>query len=64
VCARLAGCWVFCFSCYHTGSSRPRSQRELGDEVLSEITTRIYTQSRGTYEAPRVHAELRQDHGV
>jgi len=49
---------------YHAWRSRPKSLRALGDEILSELITRIHAESRGTYGAPRVHAELRLAHGV
>ncbi len=49
---------------YHAWRSRAKSLRALGDEILSELIARIHTESRGTYGAPRVHAELRLDHGV
>jgi transposase InsO family protein len=49
---------------YHAWRLRPKSRRALGDEILRELIARIHTQSRGTYGAPRVHAELRMDHGV
>lgn len=38
---------------------RPRSLRSLADEVLADMIKRIHADSRGTYGAPRVQAELR-----
>lgn len=49
---------------YHAWRTRPKSERALGDEVLAAIISRIHTQSRSTYGAPRVHAELRLAHGI
>ena len=49
---------------YHAWRRRPKSLRALGDEILSDLIGRIHTESRGTYGAPRVHAELQLAHGV
>jgi putative transposase len=49
---------------YHAWRTRPKSERALGDEVLCDIITRIHTESRRTYGAPRVHAELRLAKGI
>lgn len=49
---------------FHAWRSRPKSERALGDEVLASIITRIHQESRGTYGAPRVHAELRLGSGI
>jgi hypothetical protein len=49
---------------YHAWRTRPKSERALGDEVLAAIISRIHTQSRSTYGAPRVHAELRLASGI
>jgi len=38
--------------------ARPASQRALADDALGEKIAQIYSQSRCTYGAPRVHAEL------
>ena len=43
---------------------RPRSPRALGDEVLALQIAQVHSESRRTYGAPRVHAELRLGHGV
>jgi putative transposase len=44
---------------FHAWLKRPASQRQLADARLSEQITQIHRDSRGTYGAPRVHAELR-----
>ena len=49
---------------YHAWRTRPKSERALGDEVLGSIITRIHGESRRTYGAPRVHAELRLALGI
>jgi putative transposase len=49
---------------FHAWRTRPKSERALGDEVLSAIIGRIHTDSRRTYGAPRVHAELRLAKGI
>src|SRR5690242_12590341 len=43
---------------FYAWSSRPRSKRAQSDEVLLVAIRSIYQRSRGTYGAPRVHAEL------
>jgi len=49
---------------YHAWRTRPKSERALGDEVLASIIARIHSESRQTYGAPRVHAELRLALGI
>ena len=49
---------------FHAWRARPKSRRALEDEVLSLEIRRIHQDSRGTYGAPRIHAELRLGHGV
>lgn len=49
---------------FHAWRRRPKSERALGDEVLASIISRIHAESRGTYGAPRVHAELRLGSGI
>jgi putative transposase len=44
---------------YYGWKSRPPSARSKADGVLTECIKRIHRDSRGTYGAPRVHAELR-----
>jgi putative transposase len=49
---------------FYAWQSRPRSARALADQALTEQIRAIHRRSRATYGAPRVHAELRLDHGV
>jgi putative transposase len=44
---------------YYAWRSREKSQRREADEALSERIERIHRESRRTYGAPRIHAELR-----
>jgi hypothetical protein len=44
--------------CY-AWTSRPPSARMVADQALTEQIRDIHARSRGTYGAPRVHAELR-----
>jgi putative transposase len=44
---------------YYAGAARPPSARTLADQALTEQIREIHARSRGTYGAPRVHAELR-----
>ena len=43
---------------------RPPSARAIGDQQLTAQIRVIHARSRATYGAPRIHAELRLDHGV
>lgn len=43
---------------------RPRALRSFADEILADMITTIHKDSRGTYGAPRVQAELRLAHDV
>jgi len=43
---------------YYAWSSRPRSRRARADEALLVEIRAVHLRSRGTYGAPRVHAEL------
>jgi len=43
---------------YYAWSSRPRSKRAQADEALLVEIREIHQRSRGTYGAPRIHAEL------
>jgi putative transposase len=45
---------------YYAWQSREQSQRAGQDEVLGERIVRIHRESRGTYGAPRVRAELHE----
>jgi putative transposase len=49
---------------YYAWRSRPASPRALADAVLTEVIEDIHRRSRGTYGAPRVWAELRDDHRI
>jgi putative transposase len=44
---------------YYAWASRPALARRLADRALTEQIQEIHARSRGTYGAPRVHAELR-----
>ena len=46
---------------YHAWRRRPPSVRTMADEVLLKRIRTVHTVSRGTYGAPRVHAELRAE---
>lgn len=43
---------------YYAWRARPRSGREQEDEALTKRIRAIHEESRGTYGAPRIHAEL------
>jgi putative transposase len=49
---------------YYAWRGRRPSPRALGDARLSNLIERVFLESRETYGAPRVHAELREAHGV
>jgi len=49
---------------YYEWCGRPRSLRALADQALTAQIREIHACSRGTYGAPRVHAELRLGRGV
>ena len=49
---------------YYAWKTRPPSARAAADQELTEQIRQVHQRSRGTYGAPRVHAELRLDHGV
>lgn len=44
---------------YHAWRTRPASKRAREDALLLEEIRSVYDRSRGTYGAPRIHAELR-----
>ena len=46
---------------YHAWRRRPPSVRAMADEVLLKRIRTVHAISRGTYGAPRVHAELRAE---
>ena len=49
---------------YYAWASRPLSARTVADQALTEQIREVHAHSRGTYGAPRVHAELRLGLGV
>lgn len=49
---------------FYAWRTRRRSKRAREDDRLTELISRIHRSSRETYGAPRVHAELRIDHGI
>jgi putative transposase len=49
---------------YYAWKTRPPSARAAADRQLTELIRGLHQRSRGTYGAPRIHAELRLDHGV
>jgi hypothetical protein len=49
---------------YYAWRNQPPSQRSLRHAWLTDRIRAVHTASRGTYGAPRVHAELRLGHGI
>jgi putative transposase len=49
---------------FYNWERRASSDRTLSDAWLTEKIKRIHEESRGVYGAPRIHAELRMDHGI
>jgi len=49
---------------YYAWRSRPASPRSLADQVLTCTIRTIHRESHGTYGAPRIHAELRDDYRI
>jgi putative transposase len=49
---------------FHAWERRPPSDRDLADAWLLERIREIHKASKGTYGAPRVHAELRLGEGI
>jgi transposase InsO family protein len=49
---------------YYDWLNREPSAREIADGQLSEMIAQVHYDSRGTYGAPRVHAELRLGLGI
>ena len=43
---------------YYAWQSRPESERACEDRRLGVLVREAFTQSRGTYGSPRIHAEL------
>ena len=49
---------------FYAWRSRSPSARAVADQALTAQIRAIHERSRATYGAPRIHAELRLDHGV
>jgi putative transposase len=49
---------------FHNWERRAPSDRALEDAWLTEKIKQIHDRSRGTYGAPRIHAELRLEQGI
>ena len=49
---------------YHAWEHRPPSSRAREDAALTERIGQIHERSQRTYGSPRVHAELRLEHGI
>lgn len=49
---------------YYAWRNRKPSRRARMDALMTEQIKCIHAASRGTYGAPRVHVELREDHGI
>lgn len=49
---------------YYAWRERPPSARAIRHAWLTDLIREIHTASRGTYGAPRVHAELTLGHGI
>jgi putative transposase len=49
---------------FHNWERRAPSDRALTDAWVPEKLRQIHDAGRGVYGAPRIHAELRLEHGV
>ena len=49
---------------FYAWRSREPSKRELRDRELERVIGQVFRDSRETYGAPRVHAELQDEHGL
>src|SRR5262245_45381171 len=49
---------------FHAWERREPSRRACQDASLTALIERIHGASRKTYGSPRVHAELRLEHGI
>ncbi len=49
---------------FYDWERRPPSDRALTDAWLTEKIKQIHKANRGVYGAPRIHAELRLEHGI
>ena len=59
-------CWVLevSESGFYAWRSRPPSARAIRHAWLGDLIHQVHQQSRGTYGALRVHAELRLGYGI
>ncbi len=62
--ARLCRVLRVSTSGFYARRVRPPSARAVADAALTATIRAIHAGSRGTYGAPRVHAELADGHGV
>ena len=49
---------------FYAWKRRHPSRRELADRELSKRIREVHGETEGIYGAPRIHAELRLEHGV
>ena len=65
-CSVLLACWVLRVSesGYYAQHDRPPSARAIRHAALTDLIGRVHLDSRGTYGARRVHAELTLGHGL
>jgi putative transposase len=49
---------------FYAWQGRPPSPRAVADQALTSQIRQVHQRSRGTYGAPRVHAELRLERGI
>ena len=49
---------------FYAQRTRPRSLHAFADEIVVDLIRKIHAESRGTYGAPRVQAELRLASGI
>lgn len=49
---------------FHAWQRRAPSDRQLSDAWLTERIRQIHSENRRVYGAPRIHAELRLEHGI
>ena len=49
---------------FYVQRQRPPSARAIRHAALTDLIARVHADSRGTYGARRVHAELVQGHGL